>query len=422
MQTRFNDRQLQHPETRRANRILRSCVHCGFCNATCPTYQLLGDELDGPRGRIYLIKQVLEGQRPGRRTQQHLDRCLTCRNCESTCPSGVRYGELLDIGRLAVNRQVPRPLAERGLHLVLRKVFLNRRVFRLALGIGQWLRPVLPASIRKTVPARQPAALTESMRPHQRKVLLVEGCVQPALKPAIDLAARQLFDRAGIECVRLDAAGCCGSLSHHLNAEDEADAIIRRNIDVWWPLVESGAIEAITMTASGCGVAIRDYPGRFDNDPEYAEKARKIRELYRDPIEILLPLAQTIRAHCRNTAQRIAFHPPCTLQHGMKIHGQVETLLRKAGYDLLRFQDSHLCCGSAGTYSITQKRLSHALRRNKLQRIMETQPQKIVTANIGCQLHLQGGVDIPVVHWLELLASDLRTDGQESREPLNSQA
>ena len=399
---------LNTPEGREAEKILRSCVHCGFCNATCPTYQLLGDELDGPRGRIYLIKQVLEGSAPSRQTQSHLDRCLTCRNCESTCPSGVQYGHLLDIGRARVNGLVTRPLSQRLQQRALRGLFLSPRLFRGVLRAGQTFRPLLGAGAKAVIPARQVAASFQGGT-HTRKVLLIPGCVQPGLRPGIDVAARKVFDRLGIACVTPQRARCCGSLSHHLNAEDEARAIMRANIDNWWPLIESGEVEAITMTASGCGVAIREYGRSFANDPAYAEKARAVSAHYRDPAEIVAAaiaegrLASGGAAH-ELAEQGISFHPPCTLQHGQKLGGAVESILTAHGYRLLPFRETHLCCGSGGTYSITQKAIARQLRARKLDNILSPRPALIATANIGCLLHLQGGTETPVRHWLELLA------------------
>ncbi len=404
MQTNLINDFLQTPEGIEANRILRSCVHCGFCNATCPTYQILGDELDGPRGRIYLIKQTLEGEIPTRQTQLHLDRCLTCRNCESTCPSGVQYSQLLNIGRTIVNKKVSRSFYQKSLHTILRKTFLSRFSFSRLIKTGQLFRPLLPGSIKRSIPEKQKYLHFEKVN-HARKILLIPGCVQPSLKPNIDIAARIVFNKLNIECVEIPAAGCCGSLSHHLNAESEAMQIIKQNIDSWWPLVENKTIEAICMTASGCGVAIKEYEQLLTNDNDYAEKAKIISALYKDPAEIVSqalsgnnnPLADIVTQH-----KTIAFHPPCTLQHGMKINNLVEPILTNCGFEVRSFKDKHLCCGSAGTYSITQKKLSQQLLANKLDNISKTEHELIVTANIGCQLHLQSGTSTPVKHWLEL--------------------
>ncbi len=404
MQTRINEQFLRNPEIKQAESILRSCVHCGFCNATCPTYQLLGDELDGPRGRIYLIKQMLEGQTATSKTQQHLDRCLTCRNCETTCPSGVKYSQLLNIGRDLANTQVKRSLHQRLLHYAMRKFFLSKQLFPIAIKSARLFRPVLPAAIKKSIPVALKIP-GKTLRSHQKKILLVEGCVQPALQPHIDQVARQVFDKLEIECLSMNGGGCCGSLSHHLNAKQEALGIIKKNIDSWWPLIQDNSIAAITMTASGCGVAIKEYEHLLATDTDYAEKAKLISSLYRDPIEIIGAGsdARNELFAAKKPDTSIAFHPPCTLQHGLQIKNTIEPLLSAIGYELKPFTDSHLCCGSAGTYSITQKMLSQQLLTNKINHIERNKPDIIVTANIGCQLHLQSGTQTPVKHWLELL-------------------
>ncbi|VAW52989.1 Glycolate dehydrogenase, iron-sulfur subunit GlcF [hydrothermal vent metagenome] len=409
MKTNLINDFLQTPNGIEANRILRSCVHCGFCNATCPTYQLLGDELDGPRGRIYLIKQTLEGKIPSRQTQLHLDRCLTCRNCESTCPSGVNYSQLLNIGRAVVNGKVSRKLSQRLLQFSLRKLFLSRFIFSLLLKTGQLFKPVLPTELKQSIPNKQ-EKLNFKKKTHDRKILLIKGCVQPALKPQIDTAAKIIFDRLNIECIEPDATKCCGSLSHHLNAEDEAKTIIKKNINHWLNIIEQQSIEAICMTASGCGVAIKEYPQLFADDKNYADKAKKISALYKEPAEIIAIIIKTdqqalrrLTDNCHTTNQTIAFHPPCTLQHGMQHKNLIEPILEKIGFTLVPFNDSHLCCGSAGTYSMTQKKISQQLLSNKLHHINKAKPNIVATANIGCQLHLQSGTDMPVKHWLELL-------------------
>ena len=406
MQTNIDKQLLENYHVREAEKILRACVHCGFCTATCPTYQLLGDELDGPRGRIYLIKQVLEGNEISRRTQTHLDRCLTCRNCESTCPSGVRYSQLLDTGRDIVNARVERPALQKLQFSLLRKLFLNRPLFTLLLRTGQLLRPLLPATLSNSIPERE-VKTAFVQRVQQHKVLLVSGCVQPALKPNIDTAARIVLDRLGIECIEPPPT-CCGSLSHHLGATGEALAIIRQNIDNWLPLIEQHDIKTICMTASGCGVAISEYARLLADDPAYADRAKRISGMYRDPGEVVMQMMAEddglieLLSTGIDTDRRIAFHPPCTLQHGLQKKNLIEPLLERSGFTLVPFADTHLCCGSAGTYSITQKALSLQLRDNKLGNIEKAGPDMIVTANIGCQLHLQGGTSTPVKHWLEL--------------------
>lgn len=390
---------------KQADSILRNCVHCGFCNATCPTYQLTGDELDGPRGRIYLIKQVLEGKQPSEKTLLHLDRCLTCRNCETTCPSGVNYSRLLDTGRHLTEEKVNRPLMQKLFRATLRK-FLLSPLFYYSLRIARKVRPLLPYLIKRSIPLRNPVPSSHNISSN-KKVLLIKGCVQTALQPSIDIAANNVFDQIGLRAIKVASHNCCGALNHHLSADDEAIRQIKTNIDSWLPIIEANDAEAITMTASGCGVMIRDYQHILKNDSDYADKAKIISDAYLDPIEIVLKYNDNMLMNILNKSRvrkRIAFHPPCTLQHGQKIVGQIESLLTNLGHELVNFEDSHLCCGSAGTYSITQKKLSKQLRDNKLNAITSKKAEIIVTANIGCQTHLQTGTDIPVRHWLELIA------------------
>ncbi len=383
-----------------ANRILRKCVHCGFCNATCPTYQLTGDELDGPRGRIYLIKQVLEGNQPGRHTQTHLDRCLTCRNCESTCPSGVDYGQLVDIGRMLVSEQTRRTLIDRIRRFALRKLFLTRPLFRTAMAAAQLTRPLLPPTFKRKVPAKPARQLQWPRNQHERKIILLQGCVQPALQPDIDRAAAIVLDRVGIQTLRVPRSGCCGGISQHMDAFAEARRYIRHNIDNWWPYIENNQIEAIISTASGCGVTIKEYGHILADDDAYRDKASRVGSLSKDLSEVIS--AESMSA-VSNGPTTVAFHPPCTLQHGQRVLGKVEAILQASGRQLVAFDESHLCCGSAGTYSILQKHMAEQLRDRKLSNIEESQPEVIATANIGCLLHLQSGTDIPVKHWIELL-------------------
>ncbi|HVF64390.1 MAG TPA: glycolate oxidase subunit GlcF [Casimicrobiaceae bacterium] len=391
------------PEGREAEAILRKCVHCGFCTATCPTYQLLGDELDGPRGRIYLIKEVLEGRPATAKTQLHLDRCLTCRSCETTCPSGVEYGRLIDIGRPIVERQVPRSAGERATRYALSSALRTRPLFDAALSIGRITRSLLPRTLARRVPASAPAG--EWPRPrHARRVLILEGCVQPSIAPATDAAMARVLDRIGISAQSIRGGGCCGALPFHLNDHDEARSLARRNIDAWWPAIKGGA-EAIVVTASGCGVMLQDYAHLLANDGSYAKRAQRVTDLARDPVEIvgdewkrIAPLVAMDRG-----SKRIAFHSPCTLQHGLKLRGRVEELLRAIGHELLPVADAHLCCGSAGTYSILQPEIADKLRRQKLAALQAERPQLIVTANIGCQTHLASGTSRPVRHWIELV-------------------
>ena len=387
-----------------AEAILRKCVHCGFCTATCPTYQLLGDELDGPRGRIYLIKQVLEGQTPTRKTQQHLDRCLTCRNCESTCPSGVDYGHLVDIGRKLVDERVARPAAEKALRWAL-KEGLPSPLFAPAMKLGQAVRGLLPASLKNKVPAAQDAGIWPT-RTHARKVLMLAGCVQPAMQPNINSATARVLDAAGIEVVLAAKAACCGAVKFHLNDHGGAKAEMRRNIDAWWPLMQDGSgVEALVMNASGCGVMVKDYGHALQGDPLYAAKAQRVSELTRDLSELLPDLVPALRTRLQSApAQQITFHPPCTLQHGQQLRGGVEKHLGDLGFKInVASCEAHLCCGSAGTYSVLQPELSYALRDRKLANLAQMQPDTIVSANIGCITHLQSGTATPVRHWVEVL-------------------
>jgi glycolate oxidase iron-sulfur subunit len=395
-----------------AEAILRKCVHCGFCTATCPTYQLLGDELDGPRGRIYLMKQVLEGEMPTRKTQLHLDRCLTCRNCESTCPSGVDYGHLVDIGRKLVDAKVPRPASEQALRWAL-KEGLNSPLFSPAMKVGQLVRGLMPASLKNKVPAKQNAGVIPT-RSHTRKVLLLKGCVQPSMLPNIDAATARVLDAAGIQSVFAAKAGCCGAVKFHLNDQDGGKAQMRANIDAWWPLVDPslGApnrVEAILMNASGCGVMVKDYGHVLRDDPLYADKAQRISALTKDLSEWLPELADTLQGKLKVNSESVAFHPPCTLQHGQQLKGGVESHLVKLGFEVKPvLNEAHLCCGSAGTYSVLQPELAYQLRDRKLGHLGETKAAVILSANIGCITHLQSGTTTPVKHWVELLDAALQ--------------
>jgi len=388
-----------------AEAILRKCVHCGFCNATCPTYQLLGDELDGPRGRIYLMKQVLEGGEVTRSTQQHLDRCLTCRNCETTCPSGVEYGKLLDIGRKIVEERVERPILERVMRTAL-KEGLSSALFAPAMKVGQLVRPLLPQTLKNKVPQVVSARSRQwPQREHARKMLMLAGCVQPAMMPNINSATARVLDAAGIQTLVAPKAGCCGALRTHLNDHEGGLNDMRRNIDAWWPLVESGTVEAIVMNASGCGVAVKEYGHALLHDPAYAERAKRIGALTRDLSELLPDLVPVLEDRVKTKgATALAFHPPCTLQHGQQLRGGVETHLGALGFDIKVARcESHLCCGSAGTYSVLQPKLAYQLRDRKLEHLAELKVDCIVSANIGCIQHLQTGTPTPVRHWIEVL-------------------
>jgi len=407
MQTHLADFIRDTHEGQEANAILRKCVHCGFCNATCPTYQLLGDELDGPRGRIYLIKQVLEGSAPTARTQLHLDRCLTCRACETTCPSGVEYGRLVDIGRELVERRVSRSAAASAWRRALMTVIPRRALFQPLLALGRMTRPFLPAGLRRKVPPAPARPRPWPVSAHPRRMLVLDGCVQPALSPATNAAAARLLDRLGISLVRAANAGCCGAVSFHLNKQAEALDTMRGLIDAWWPQIEQG-LEAIVITASGCGVTVKEYAHLFRHDPVYAAKAQRVSELSKDISEVIAAesarLKPLLARHVGFIArQRVAFHAPCSLQHGLKRKGTVESLLTELGFPLTGVPDAHLCCGSAGTYSILQPALSQQLLRNKIAALSSGRPTAILTGNIGCQAHLQSATELPVRHWIEAL-------------------
>jgi len=412
MQTQLAPEFQNTPDGLQAEAILRKCVHCGFCTATCPTYQLLGDELDGPRGRIYLIKQVLEGQTPTRKTQLHLDRCLTCRNCESTCPSGVQYGHLVDIGRKLVDERVPRPAGERAVRWAL-KEGLPSPLFAPAMKIGQAVRGLLPDSLKNKVPAKQAAGVWPT-RAHARKMLMLEGCVQPTMMPNINSATARVLDAAGIQVLSAAKAGCCGAVKFHLNDQYGGKAEMRRNIDAWWPYVEQG-VEALVMNASGCGVTVKEYGYILKDDPAYAEKAARISDLTRDLSELLPAIAESLQASrpelmekIAASAPKLAFHPPCTLQHGQQLRGGVEQHLGRLGFDIkVSNNEAHLCCGSAGTYSVLQPEIAYQLRDRKLANLGDMAPEVIVSANIGCITHLQSGTATPVRHWVEVLDAAL---------------
>jgi len=410
METHLADFMRGTPAGREAEEILRKCVHCGFCTATCPTYQLLGDELDGPRGRIYLIKQVLEGAPVTAKTRLHLDRCLTCRSCETTCPSGVRYARLLDIGRAAVERLVPRQGADALLRGALREGLPRPALFGTAMKLGQMLRPLLPAALKAKVPPLTSAGTVAQVAPQARRMLALAGCAQPAMYPNINGAAKRVLARLGIHLFEAAGAGCCGALKLHLGDAAGARDNARRNIDAWWPHVEAG-VEAIVITASGCGVEVKDYGHLLQDDPAYAAQAERVGALARDVGEVVSAekhaLVELLQKSAVAGRQPLAFHAPCTLQHGLKIRGVVEELLMAAGFDLTPVADSHLCCGSAGTYSILQPEIARRLRGHKLAALLAGRPAGIASANIGCIAHLQGGTPLPVRHWIEWVDDSL---------------
>jgi len=399
MQTSLIESIRNTAQGREADAILRSCVHCGFCNATCPTYQLLGDELDGPRGRIYLIKQMLEGQPVTTHTQLHLDRCLTCRACETTCPSGVRYARLAEIGKDLVEQQVPRPATQRVLRRLLRLVLPYPQRFAGLLELARGLRPVLPLSLARKIPYAEPVPPWPT-RLHARRMLVLEGCVQRGATPQVTASAARVLDILGVTLLRAPLAGCCGALSAHLQAHDEALGFMKRNIDAWWPHIEAGA-EAIVSTASGCGVVVKDYGAYLRDDPAYGVKAARVSALARDISEVLA--GEDLSKFATHSTMRIAFHAPCTLQHGQRLSGTVEAILQRLGFTLTPIRDAHLCCGSAGTYSLLQAELSQRLLADKLSALHSDAPTLIATANIGCQLQLATQAQVPVKHWIELL-------------------
>ena len=404
MQTTLADFIKDKPQGREAEAILRKCVHCGFCTATCPTYQLLGDELDGPRGRIYLMKQVLEGAPATEKTRLHLDRCLTCRSCETTCPSGVNYSRLLDIGRAVVAEQVPR----RGLALLQRQalatVIPKPVIFNALLAAGRIARNLLPKVLDDVVPEAPARARPWPVAGHARRMLVLEGCVQPALSPATNAAAARVLDRLGISLLRAADAGCCGAVAFHLDRHAQALDAMRRNVDAWWPQVEQG-IEAIVFTASGCGTMVTDYGHALAGDPAYAARAAHISALALDLSQVVENEKKQLKQLLKNNAPAapLAFHPPCSLQHGLKLKGRVEALLVELGLRLTPLENAHLCCGSAGTYSILQPEISAQLKASKIRALTAHGPQQILTANIGCQTHLQSATRLPVRHWIEFI-------------------
>jgi glycolate oxidase iron-sulfur subunit len=380
--------------------ILRKCVHCGFCNATCPTYQIRGDELDGPRGRIYQMKQFFEGAPANAEMLKHLDRCLTCHACETTCPSGVKYTHLLEIGKTSIERELPRPWWDRARRWGIVRFINSGWIFALAVKIGQAFVPILPAKLRESVPARQ-TPVDRINAQHSRKVLMLGGCVQPTLAPNTNARASNLLNKFGIEVIELPENLCCGAAALHTSEPEYGMRQVKRLIDSWWPHIEAGA-EAIVVTATGCGVTVKDYEHLLADDPDYAAKAKKVSSLFRDLTELVEAEIEAMDP-VEMPAKRVAVHTPCSMQHGLGITNRVETLLAKAGYEICAVAEGHLCCGSSGTYSMLQPTLSAQLQQNKVRALSVDQPDIIATANIGCQLHLAQGNGIPVVHWIELI-------------------
>ena len=412
MQTTLAEKHKHQAYTLVAEDNLRRCVHCGFCNATCPTFQLIGDELDGPRGRIYLIKQILEGADPTPSSRKHLDRCLTCQSCETTCPSGVKYSRLLEVGRQLHEEALTRPLKEKWTRILLRKLLLQPSLFKLLLTAAHGFSFLLPLSLKKKIPPLGKVSANESSSSSSQSslknetdstptLIMLRGCAQQVCAPEINQSAAGLFSQLGFNIIESSEDKCCGALSHHNDANEEARTLARKNIDCWWPAIERGA-ENIVVTASGCATMVTDYGHLLANDPEYADKAKRVAEICKDPVEILEAYADKLAIKA-GTEKHISYQAPCTQQHGLKIKGRVEHILKTAGFQLSRQNIAHLCCGSAGSYSTLQPEISIQLQQNKLRDLCKDQPTLIATANIGCLLHLQSGTDIPVKHWLQLI-------------------
>jgi len=407
MHTFLSPEFLHTDEGKRAQELIAKCVHCGFCNATCPTYQLLGDELDGPRGRIYLMKQVFEGEPVSKITQDHLDRCLTCRACETTCPSGVQYSQLLEIGQAVLERKVPRSAPKRVARWAVREALSEPKRFEPLYQLGQKLRPLLPQSLKDKLPDTAAVTAEQLLWPvakRKRQMLVLQGCVQPTLAPEINAAAARVLDRFGIQLVQVDNAGCCGAIKHHNGDTPGALEQARRNIDAWWPFIDSGAVEAVVMTASGCGAEVQDYGRLLADDPHYAEKAQHVAEACRDISAVVAREIERLGKdfEVKKQKQLVAVQEPCTFQHALRVKTPLATLLQRFGFEVCLPQDPHLCCGSAGTYALFQPKIARQLRRNKLQALTVDQPDLIATANIGCQTHLGQSSSIPVRHWIQL--------------------
>lgn len=414
MQTNFTAAQLANSDTREAEKILRACVHCGFCTATCPTYTLLGDELDSPRGRIYLIKDMLENDRPAtEEVVKHVDRCLSCLSCMTTCPSGVNYMHLVDHARHHIEKTYRRPWFDRTLRRLLGFVLPRPHLFRAALVAAGLVKPFarfLPARLRATLdlipgeipepspmdrPRSVPSALTRT-----RRVALMTGCAQKVLAPQINEATIRLLTRHGCEVVIAEGAGCCGALNHHLG-QDEGSALARANILAWSKEIQQGGLDAIVINASGCGTTVKDYGFMFRDDPELAEKAAKIASLTRDVTELMSEIG--LQPHINATGRRVAYHSACSLQHGQKIRNEPKQLLKDAGFVVLDPPEGHLCCGSAGTYNLLQPEIATKLRDRKVANIESTQPEMIAAGNIGCITQIGNGTSLPILHTVELL-------------------
>lgn len=415
MQTHFTDAQRRDPNIVTAEKAIRTCVHCGFCNATCPTYTLLGDELDGPRGRIMLMKDMLENQRvPSAQTVQHIDRCLSCLSCKTTCPSGVDYMHLVDHARAYIEERHQRPWTQRVLRSVLASWLPYPRRFAFALALGKLFAPLAPLlpnvgvfrSLRAMLElARVPrrGALRSIAEPCSatRRIAFLEGCAEPVLQPTIQQAATRLFARMGIEVVAAPGQGCCGALVHHLGREAQSLAFARANVDAWSRVIEQGGLDAIVVTASGCGTSLKDYGFLLRHDPAYAERAARVSGLVRDVSELVADVGLPNVVH--RSGLTVAYHAACSLQHGQRVRDQPRALLAQAGFELRDIAEGHLCCGSAGVYNILQPDIAEQLRARKQSAIRATQPQLIASGNIGCLTQLARGSAVPVIHTVELL-------------------
>jgi glycolate oxidase iron-sulfur subunit len=371
--------QTNHIQNQKANDIIRKCVHCGFCLATCPTYQLLGDELDSPRGRIYLIKSSLENNHFSDQSIKHLDRCLTCRSCETTCPSGVEYGRLVDIGREFIEKK--RPIWQKVMRYSVRKLLTTPLLFN-------------PIGFVSKHSSKQGKVITPNAG--SKKVLLLGGCVQPILAPNINHSIKNILAKLGYDAIETPQKQCCGAVDQHLSAEHDAMIKIKANIDAWL----AHDVDSIISSASGCGLMVKDYALMFKESDDYYQKAKLVSSKTQDIAEFLV---DKDLSQLNLEKANISYHEPCTLQHGQKLAGLVNSVLQQLGYTPAPVKDSHLCCGSAGTYSIFQPKLSQELKINKLQHLQASSPQMIVTANIGCLMHLQKDTKMPVKHWIELL-------------------
>jgi glycolate oxidase iron-sulfur subunit len=419
MQTNFSLAQLADPDTAEANKILRACVHCGFCTATCPTYVLLGDELDSPRGRIYLIKDMLENDRPATTdVVTHIDRCLSCLSCMTTCPSGVHYMHLVDHARAHIEETYRRPLADRLLRALLAKTMVRPRLFRFQLLLGLLAKPFVPlvrsagmtrvAAMLRLVPNRIPAAppvlgrVIAAQGERTARVALLSGCVAPVVSPEINSAATRVLTRHGVDVVLAAGEGCCGSMAHHMGREHEALAQVRANVDAWTAEIEKGGLDAIVITASGCGTTVKDYGFMLRNDPDYADKAARVSSLARDVSEYLATLTLASPSPERPSL-KVAYHAACSLQHGQKIVQAPKLLLSKSGFVVEDVAEGHLCCGSAGTYNILQPELADRLLDRKVRNIERTKPNVIAAGNVGCITQLATGTNIPIVHPVELI-------------------